>query len=259
MPYYLTNSLYGQGGGIASYTTVNGTIAEHAKLWHPMVRDRFNNLLTVLGNRYNKDFTFVGVALPETSVPAALAISTTQETAYYKNLLIFNQTLRNVFPNTITTQFINYTRERLQTFAPALRNMGAGIGGPDVWLDDQGVNGEGIPGVADGAYSYYRKYAGEIALTPSVMSGNYDRTCHDEDDVNNRFNPSIEELLLFAKNELKANIIFWTRDSRAPMLNYQKVLTYLNSIASVNPNDSRITLEKKCPTKYVFCLKQKVL
>jgi len=48
--------------------------------------------------------------------------------------------MRYAFPNTITSQFTNYPRKILESFTTSLKKMGAALGGPDIFMDDPGLN-----------------------------------------------------------------------------------------------------------------------
>lgn len=257
VPTYLTTDPMYEGG-VYNFTSANDATADPAtniKLWNIHVRQRFEALIEALGARYNTNPDFAGVALPETAfgepTPAG-SVTADEEDSYYDALLLVNQKLRENFPNTVTTQFTNYPRKILSQFIENLQSMGAGLGGPDVWLDDPGVNGVNTPNQADGVYSYYAKLSGVVPLTPSVMSGDYERTIADATNPANR-TPTVEELLDFARDRLKANIIFWTRDTKAPDNHYQTVLALLKNLTQTG--DPRAKLDERCPTQFSQCTK----
>jgi hypothetical protein len=80
--------------------------------------------------------------------------------------------------------------------------MGTGLGGPDVFVNDRGLN------LPDGVYSYYPKLAGTVPLAPMVAAGNYIAARHggSADEA-----PRMDQLYDFARDRLKANYIFWAR------------------------------------------------
>lgn len=125
--------------------------------------------------------------------------------------------------------------------------MGAALGGPDIWLKDEGVNMKGTSNTPPGVYTYYPQLAGIVALTPSVMSGNYKRTIADKETAD----PTIDQLLDFGRDKLKANIMFWTA---APGY-YPKVLSKLKTLTQ--QNSARVKLATACPSKYVNCIKDR--
>ena len=99
--------------------------------------------------------------------------------------------------------------------------MGTGLGGPDTFIEDKGLNYPGNIYSPSGVYSYYPKLSGIIPLTPSVMQSNYKNTKWD----GTGYEPTVSELLTFARDNLKANYIFWRRHpvdfpNRLEMLNW---------------------------------------
>jgi hypothetical protein len=140
---------------------------------------------------------------------------------FYDNLLSVQRQMRAAFPNTMTYQFVNYPRDILPSFVGQMRTIGTGLGGPDVFIDDPGLNFD-HPHRPKGVYHFYAPLSGIVPLTPSVMQSNYDNTRHDGQ---GRV-PTIPELLAFARDRLRANYIFWTR---APK-HYPKVLELMNGL-----------------------------
>jgi len=235
------------GGSYTYKSSLNSkVITENAKFWEDAVRDRFIKLLNQLGNKYNAHSHFVGVALPETSMGED-SVTDAQESKYFTNLLFINQTMRLAFPNTLTTQFTNFPRSILPNFIGSLRDMGVALGGPDIFIDDPGLNAIGTKYTNDGVYLHYPRLSGKVALTPSVMSGDYERTIANPSDPKNR-KPTIDELLDFGRDKLKANIIFWTR---APKF-YSAVLKKLRDLTIAN--NSRVKLNATCPTALITCI-----
>jgi hypothetical protein len=215
------------------------------KLWNPYVHDRLVALISALGKRFNFHPYFEGIGLTETATGEPLIeITDNQLNNYYKNLLSINQQLRKHFPNTMTYQFTNYPRPMLKSFISKLKEMGAGLGGPDIFLEDPGLHAErrSAKGVSTkGVYHYYSELSGAIPLTPSVMQSNYTITRPDK--KSNA--PTVAELLAFARDKLKANYIFWTR---APGY-FPKVLELLNTQTGEAGG-----LDVTCPKAYTSCV-----
>ena len=166
---------------------------------------------------------------------------------YYNNLLSINQHMRKHFPNTMTYQFTNYPRPMLKSFVSKLREMGTGLGGPDIFLEEPGLHANekrSAKGVsAKGVYHHYAELSGVVPLTPSVMQTNYASTRHDKKGRA----PSVAELFAFARDKLKANYIFWTR---APNY-FPKVLEMLNDL---DQSGAAGGLDATCPSAYSSCV-----
>ena len=241
VPDYLKTSAY--EGGVFAYSSANqDQDGNNIKFWNSMVRDRMINLVRVLGKRYNSHPYFEGIGLTETAMGQPIvALTNTQIDGYYANLLSINKKMRENFPNTMTFQFTNYPRPLLESFINGLKEMGTALGGPDTFIEEPGLLYTGTP---KGAYNYYPELSGIIPLTPSVMPGNYRNTRTD----GTGYEPTVSELLAFARDTLKANYIFWTRD----MNYYPQVLEMLNW--SEQTSDPAGGLNPACPTAYSSCV-----
>lgn len=212
---------------------------EGASFWVDSVRNRFMNLVKALGNRYNSDSHFIGVILPETALGG---IPNSQVNAYFNSIIAINQEMRSSFPNTVTIQFVNYPPHMLSTLTTSLKNMGGGIGGPDIWLNDPGVNDPGR------AYSYYPKLAPDVAIAPSIMSTNYKQTVPGKP---NSPDPTVLQLLDFGRENLRANFMFWARVPAEFNRNNTGVKDTLRSLTQ--QNSDRVKLRTACPSKYNGC------
>ncbi|MBA3755603.1 MAG: glycoside hydrolase [Nitrosomonas sp.] len=241
VPDYVKTSPYEGGTFVFDNNTIAGQ-GENIKLWNPLIRDRLAALMRALGNRFNSNPYFEGIGLSETAIgQAVIPLSSAQLNNYYAALLSIQQQMRNSFPNTVTFQFTNFPRPILESFINGLNDMGVGLGGPDVLLDDPGLN---YPKLPQGVYNYYPKYSGILPLTPSVMHSNYRNTRADK----TGYEPTISELLSFARDTLKANYIFWTRDPDY----YREVLQMLNLNAQENTPEGG--LDPTCPSVYSSCV-----
>ena len=242
IPDYVKTNIYEGGEFIFDNSHTDNLQGKNMKLWNPLVRDRLSALMRALGQRFNSNPYFEGIGLSETAMGKSLTpLTSVQTDGYYANLLSVQQQMRKYFPNTLTFQFTNYPRPILESFINSLNEMGAGLGGPDVFPDDPALN---YPNIPLGVYNYYPKYSGILPLTPSVMHANYVNTRPD----NTGYEPTVSELLSFARDTLKANYIFWTRDPDY----YRDVLQMLN----LNAQKSKLSggLDPTCPSVYSSCV-----
>lgn len=244
VPSYLKEGKYEDG--VFAFSTFGSKKPRgyNIKLWNPLVHNRLIALVSALGNHFNSHPYFEGIGLTETAMgQLATALSSKEVDTYYSHLLSINQHMRKYFPNTMTFQFTNYPRPILRSFISQLREMGTGLGGPDIFLDEPGLhlNDRNSP---KGVYNYYPELSGIVPLTPSVMQANYANSRHDKTGRE----PTLEELHTFARDKLKANYIFWTR---APGY-YPKVLKMLRDIDVTH--DSAGGLNITCPAAYSSCL-----
>lgn len=244
-PAYLVAEKY-EGGSFAidipesAATSNRAQAGANLKLWNPLVRDRLSALLRAMGERFNKEPYLEAVALTETALgKPAESLADTQERRYFDNLLAVNRDMRRAFPNTVTIQFVNYPRSILNHFIGEMGEAGIGLGGPDVFPDD--------PGLTKGAYTFYPRMAGLIPLAPSVQHENYYTRRH----RGPRDAPSIEELYRFARDDLQANYLFWTRRVVPPEKPFTKVLDLMRTPGF--PRDPAGGLNMACPKAFSAC------
>ncbi len=244
VPFYMATEKY-EGGAFpfSSYGT-DAPRGNNLKLWNPAVRDRLVALIRELGKRFNGHAHFEGIGLPETAMGQPLVPVSKRDVArQYDHLLSVQRAMRAAFPNTMTYQLVNYPREMLSSFVGQLRTIGTALGGPDVFIDDPGLNFD-RPNKPKGAYHFYAPLSGVVPLTPSVMQSNYENTQHDG---RGRV-PTIAELFAFARDRLRANYIFWTR---APN-HYPKVLEFMSGLSAADGQARG--LNPTCPKVYASCV-----
>lgn len=256
VPSYLTDassSIYEKGvfpwGNDINGTNANELKGYNIKLWNDGVRDRLVQLMKRLGDKYNSHSHFEGVGFSESAFGKPLIpVTDAQEKKYYDNLIYVQQKMRLAFPNTMTFQFTNYPRSILKNLIGALKDMGATLGGPDTWLNDTGLTILGTKYTPAGAYTYYPQLSGIVPLAPSVMSGNYKCSRADCNASKGNFAPTVRQLLDYARDNLKANYIFWARDPKY----FDKVNSMLSTLKK--NNDPAVKLKTDCPIAYGSCI-----
>lgn len=242
IPDYLQAPIY--NGGQFAFSTYGEVVHKgyNIKLWNTEVRRRLVALFRALGKRYNSEPYFEGIGMIETAFGEPLAsenVTTTQMNSFYSNLLVVHQRMREFFPNTVTMQEVNYPREILETFVGGLKNMGTMLSSPDLRLEEKGL--------ITGIYPYYPELSGKVPVGPQVMQGNYVNTKSDL----TGYQPTVHELLSFARDKLMSNYIFWTRDYDDY---YLKVLNMLNEPAQKD-NIPAGGLRTSCPTAFLSCIR----
>lgn len=245
VPNYLKAAIY--EGGSFEFSSFNSTTpkGENIKLWNPLVRDRLIALFRALGKRYNSHPYFEGIGMIETALGQAIEpITNTHVNEFYNNLQIVHKNMRTHFPNTMTIQEVNYPREFIVPLVDTFKQTAAALSHPDTLLEEPGLLFEEKKYSPSGVYAHYPQLSGIIPLAPTVMHSNY---------VNTKLNgtgyePTVSELLVFLRDKLKANYIFWTRDPDY----FQKVLEMLNwSAQKRNPEGG---LDSTCPSAYSSCI-----
>ena len=211
VPAYLQTAEY-HGGISAQYKIVNGD-EEHpiiegwaARRWDPAVQDRFRKLLITLGKEF--DGSVAGINLPETSIGVGEAKQKPEgySDEIYLNAVIENmRVLRQAFPRSVVIQYANFMpgewlpgtdKSYLRTVYRKAKELGVGMGGPDLLPFNRGQNNH--------SYPLIKASAGSIVTGVAVQDGNYA-------DVNpkTRQRATIAELFAFAKDQLQVDYIFW--------------------------------------------------
>lgn len=225
--------------GQASRTGRRGS---NLKLWNLHVYERLSALLETLGKRFNAHPNFEAIALQETAMGMSEESTTpAQEDGFFDNLLKLHAQLRTNFPNTVTIQFTNYPIRKLGLLTSRFKAMGTGLGGPDVFVSDRGLNRP------DGVYSYYPKLSGVVPLAPMVARGNYVAARHGGPASDA---PDVDQLYSFARDRLKANYLFWARPSDRSNY-FPRVVQILNQPEL--RSDPAGGLSKACPSVFSFC------
>ncbi|WP_293009018.1 glycoside hydrolase [Nitrosomonas sp.] len=243
IPDYLKAAKY-EGGAFPFRDWGSKTIdGYNIKLWNANVRDRLIALHKALGKRYNSHPNVEGIGMIETAMGQAVKPLTTAQTdKWFDNLIIVHQKMRTFFPNTMTIQEINYPRDYLKQITTAMVKMGGALGCPDVYPDEPGLHFSGNP---KGAYHHFSALSGVIPIAPTVEKVNYINTRGDK----KGHVPTIQELLVFARDDLKANYIFW-----------QRIPKYVNQVLEVMSFKTQRTtpsggLKAACPSAYASCIK----
>lgn len=243
--YIKTTPIY--EGGIFPIGAYGSKITKgyNIKMWNSYVQGRLRALIRNMGQHFNIHPNFEGFGLTETAMGTPIEPLTTSQTdAFYGNLMILNQRMRYRFPNTMTFQFVNYPRSILETYVNSLQTMGSALGAPDVFPDEPGLNFPGSQYSPRGLYTYYPERAGLMPLAIQIEEPNYLNTRLD----GTGHQPSIGELLTFARDTLKVNYLFWTRTPEY----YTKVLNTMK--APKQKSDLYGGLSPVCPANYTSCI-----
>ena len=245
VPNYLKTTEY-EGGEF--YTSDYGKTeirGRNIKLWNLQVRDRLIALFKAMGERYNSHPYFEGISMIETAMGNPLEpLSAAQVAEFYTNKIIVHQQMRSFFPNTMTIQEVNYPRSILASFVGGLKDIGTALSSPDTFIEEEGLLYETTKYDSDkGIYNYYADFSGAIPMIPTVMPKNYENTKGD----GTGYVPTIAQILAFARDTLRANYIFWTREEH-----YEQVLEVLNLKAQRSTPAGG--LNPACPAAYASCI-----
>jgi len=251
--YITTNPIY--KGGVFLYGA-NSTVPKgyNVKLWETSVRYRLAQLVKGLGAKLNHRSIVEGIGFSESTPGTAIApappITDDLIITYFNNLARLQQRMREAFPNTVTFQFTNYPRWALIDFIPRLLGVGGGLGCPDIFPDDAGLNAiASLPDdpkvTSPGVYQYYRQLAGQMPLVIQVEKSNYENTAYN----GSGHTPTVNELLTYGRDNLKVNYILWQKTIKSLD---QALLEELNH--PDNNSNPEGGLSSACPTNFGSCI-----
>lgn len=255
VPDYLTGPEY--GGGV--YVTVKGAL--NPVLWNRNVAARLDAVIVALGREFDRDPNLEAVNLPETAPNAILdkhpqpGVEAYTDEVYLAALKQAMTTLRHAFPNTVVIQYTNFPPKLLVALTDYEKEIGVGMGGPDVYPRVDAVSDP-----KKGIYRYYAKMAGTVPLGAAVQQENYavaykkrsalGRGYKELDGVPIVITPAdevpipVREHLRLAQQKLRLNYLFWSRSPARDFENVKRLLAQRDLAG-----DPAGGLETKLPTK----------
>lgn len=235
VPDYLQGPKF--GGGV--YVTVKGAL--NPVLWNKNVGDRFEALIVALGREFDRDPNLEAVNLPETAPNAYLdkapqeGVETYTEEIYFEALKRQMLALRRSFPNTVVIQYTNFPAKLLGQLTDYEKEIGVGMGGPDVYPGEDAVSDP-----EKGVYRFYAKLAGTVPMGAAVQSSNYSVADKKRNALGRGYTKlngvpivitpqdeipfPIRAHLQLAQEKLKLNYLFWATTPRKDFENVKKFL-----------------------------------
>lgn len=235
VPDYLTGPEY--GGGV--YVTVKGAL--NPVLWNRNVAARLDAVIRALGREFDRDPNLEAVNLPETAPNAYLdktpqeGVEPYTEQVYFEALKQAMTTLRRAFPNTVVIQYTNFPPRLLDALTDYEKEIGVGMGGPDVYPRVDAVSNP-----KTGVYRLYAKLAGTVPMGAAVQQSNYAVAYKKRSSLSRGYKESngqpivitpedeipipVREHLELAQRTLKLNYLFWADYPRKDFENVKKLL-----------------------------------
>ena len=223
------------GGGL--YKTTTGSY--NPVIWNDKVNARLLALYRALGKEFNSDPYLEAVVIPETAPSSSIARGTPQPGVepftirkFVDALKIGMKTLKDAFLNTVVIQYTNFPPEALQELTDYQKEIGVGLGGPDIRPYDTGLSGS-----SKGVYRFYPQLSGIVPLGTAVQSEDYVRKTR-----KGPLDPTpVNEIYEFGRDKLHLNYIFWLDKPRY----FDKVEAMMKS--PWFPKDPAGGLDARCP------------
>lgn len=235
VPDYLTGPEY--GGGV--YVTVKGAL--NPVLWNRKVAERLDAVIVALGREFDRDPNLEAVNLPESAPNASLdknpqaGVETYTEEVYFEALKRQMTTLRHAFPHTVVIQYTNFPPRLLVALTDYEKEIGVGMGGPDVYPRPDAINDP-----ERGVVRLYAKLAGIVPLGAAVQQSNYavaykKRATLSRGQTTERGQPivitpedeipiPVREHLKLAQETLKLNYLFWADQPKKDFAKVKELL-----------------------------------
>lgn len=235
VPDYITGPEY--GGGV--YVTVKG--AFNPVLWNRKVGERLDAVLLAFGREFDRDPNLEAVNLPETAPSARFAtapqagVEAYSDAVYFAALKQQMATLRRAFPNTVVIQYTNFPAQLLVQLTDYQKEIGVGMGGPDVY-----PRADAVSDPEKGVYRLYAKLAGTVPMGAAVQHENYSvalkkrsalgrglKTFNGRSiaiDPPDEIPIPVREHLQLAREKLKLNYLFWAATPKDCFENVKKLL-----------------------------------
>jgi hypothetical protein len=174
-----------------------------AKRWDPLIVERMGALFAALGQRFDADPHFEGIALQESAMGFTPEIETrhgyTPE-KYRDALIAILRSARRALPRSQIFWYMNFLEGR-QAYLVDVAEVAAAeriaMGGPDVLPDRASL--------VRLVYPLYDRFAGRMTLFCSIQNDSY---AHRRENGAGRY-WTLEELFLFARDQLHVSYLFW--------------------------------------------------
>ncbi len=254
VPDYLTGPEY--GGGVYGESDL--------VIWNKNVIARFEAMLAAFGREFDRDPNLEAVNLPETALGSVGQVAKL-ETSPPKGIEPYNEqaylaalkrqmfALRHAFPNTVVIQYMNFPVTIIDEVSDYAKEIGVGMGGPDVYPRDNSRLSDPQTGV----YRLYEKLAGTVPMGAAVQKENYSLAAKKKSGWGRvhlgKVVPGdevpfpVREHLQMAQNKLKLNYVFWFMDPAHLNADVIKLVAEPDLV-----NDPAGGLETKRPPKAFF-------
>ena len=175
--------------------------------WNPTVVTRFKALVKAIGNQFDGNKNFEGIATQETAL--GLDSSVLKQFGYtaekYRDSYINTLTASAAsLPTSRVFWFMNFLvghQSYIGNIASAVASKGVVMGGPDVWPDNKSLQSK--------VYPFYTQFYQKMPLF-----GQVENVCYSEPHMTSGFNTkywTMTELFSYARTKLHVSYMFWVR------------------------------------------------
>jgi hypothetical protein len=192
--------------------TLRGKRGYTAVRWDPVVVERMNRLVEAIGKKFDCHPNFEGIAFQETAL--SLDEATLQQAGYspekYRDALARTlEAATRSLPRSRVFWYMNFLPGQQQYIAEiAERVAGSGVvmGGPDILPDN--------PALTRRTYPLYERFSDRMKLFGSMQHDSYrhPRAGRAQGATDEFW--SMEDLFLFARDELHVDYVFWEYRTR---------------------------------------------
>ena len=175
--------------------------------WAPYVVTRYNKLLRRLGERFDGNPYFEGVAVQESAhgIPDATLAARGYTPEKYRDALInVLSAAATSFPRSQVFWFMNFLEQNtgyIPDIAAAVAPLGVAMGGPDVLPEDPHLNRQ--------TYGFYTQFRNRMTLFGSMQNDSYRHVHSDKSRPTKYWTP--REMFVFARDQLHVSYVFWNR------------------------------------------------
>ncbi len=194
-----------------AYTPRNRAGGYTVARWNPTVVTRFNALVKAIGNQFDSNKNFEGLATQETAL--GLDGQTLNSLGYtpekYRDAYINMLTAATVsMPTSRVFWLMNFfvgNQSYIGEIAAAVASKGVVMGGPDVWPDNKSLESK--------VYPFYTQFNGKMPLF-----GQVENVCYSEPHMTSGYKTkywTMTELFNYARSSMHVNYMFWVRVTQA--------------------------------------------
>jgi hypothetical protein len=195
--------------------TLRGSRGYVANRWDPVVIERLVRLVDALGEQFDCHPNFEGIAFQESAL--SLDQATLSEAGYtpekYRDALIrLLRAADDSVPRSRVFWYMNFlpgNQGYLDDIAASVLSTGVVMGGPDILPENSAL--------ASRTYPIYRRFQGRMKLFGSMQHDSYRHPRGANGNSTAFSSPelwSMEDLFLFARDELHVDYVFWEFRSR---------------------------------------------